>query len=751
MTENQSTNADFTNRANPSFDDEIDLGKLLATLIEGWVVVAVAVGLFALGGLIYGQLATPIYKADALIQHEDKAPGIPGFDDMTDMFAAESSSSAEIEIIRSRLVVGAVVDELGLTLDVEPLYFPVIGAAVARRHSASGLAEPLLGSSYAWGGEQIEVTAFKSGDYAGESDIILIAEGADRYSLWIDGSKIVEGQTGELVSQQSRGVEIEVANLVAHKGTRFEITTISRQQAIIGVQSSLRVSEKGKDTGIIVLSMEGSSQRRIAETIDSVAANYYFQNIQRVAAEAEKSLQFLDQQIPRVKQELEVAEEALHAYRTKRSSVDLSLETQSALASLVQLEADISTMSISEAEISRNFTPQHPNYISFKRQQMNLLGQRKNLTKKLDSLPDTQQVILRLMRDFEVTQAIYIALQNKRQELSVVKAGTVGNVRILDQAQVMPGAVAPKKALILVLASLLGGMLGVMILMVKLAFRSGVTDPKVFEEIGLNLQAIIPLSEQEKTFSQFSKRRQSKQTGGVKSKLAEDFLLATRFPADLSIEALRSLRTSLHFAMLGAANNVVMISSANPGVGKSFITSNLAVLLAAQDDKRVLLVDTDMRKGYIHKRFGVEPEGGLSELLSGTGSLQEAIQETSVEGLHLLTRGIVPANPSELLMGRLFSDFIQQVSSNYDLVILDTPPILAVTDPALVGAYAGTSLLVARFEVCSVKQVASAVKRFELNGVDIKGLIFNAVEKKAGGYYYDYGYYNYEYKSDNQA
>lgn len=750
MSEKNSMNADTNARQNQFSDDEIDLGKLLSIILEGRLIIALTVALFAIGGLIYGQLATPIYTADALIQYEDKAPSLPGFDDMSEMFAAESSSSAEIEIIKSRLVIGAVVDELALTNVSEPNYFPIVGATIARRHSGGGLSDAGSGSSYAWGGEQIEVLEFDPGGFGTSTAFRLVAEGQEKYSLWVDGQKIIDGIVGAAASSQDQGVEIKLANLVANKGAEFEIQKLSRQAVILDIQNKLRVSEKGKDTGIIVLSIEGPDERRISNIIDSVSANYYFQNIQRMAAEAEKSLAFLNQQIPRVKDELLEAEEALHDYRMQRSSVDLSLETESALESLVQIEADISTMSISEAEISRSFTPRHPNYISFKRQQANLLSQKAKLVKKLESLPDTQQVVLRLMRDFEVNQAIYVALQNKRQELSVIKAGTVGSVRILDNAQVKPDAVSPKKALILVLASLLGGMLGLGFVLLKSAFKPGVTDPKVFEEIGLNVQAIIPLSDSERAHGDgVKKRRRSRLSVGQPAKAEKGFLLAESHSADLAVEALRSLRTSLHFAMLGATNNVVMISSANPGVGKSFVTSNLSILIASLGDKRVLLVDTDMRRGYIHKRFGFEPKGGLSELLSGESQLADVARHTSIAGLDMVTRGAIPTNPSELLMGRLFGEFINQASSEYDLVILDTPPILAVTDPAVIGAYAATSLMVARFEVCSLKQVATAVQRFELNGVDVKGLIFNAVERKSGSYYYDYGYYNYEYKSDS--
>jgi tyrosine-protein kinase Etk/Wzc len=279
--------------------------------------------------------------------------------------------------------------------------------------------------------------------------------------------------------------------------------------------------------------------------------------------------------------------------------------------------------------------------------------------------------------------------------------------------------------------------------------RSGVSDPKVFNDNGIMVHATIPHSENEdlyKESKQFLNRyKERKNPKKIKS---HQSLLAHDHPADLSIEALRSLRTSLHFSMLDAENNVVMISSASPGVGKSFISSNLGAVIA-QTGQRVLVIDADMRKGYLHKRFGFEPDNGLSEVLAGTMDAKQAVQSTVVKGLDLLTRGKIPTNPSELLMSSQFQSLLTDLASEYDLVIFDTPPILAVTDASIVGSYCGTSLMVARFESCTLKEVIAANHRFDLAGVDIKGVVFNAVEKKSSSYYYDYGYYNYEYKAED--
>ena len=736
--------------ASAQFDDEIDLRQLLGILLDGRYIIAASVALFAAAAVAYALLATPIYRANGIILVEDNAPGVPGLDDMAEIFASESSSATELHVIKSRMVVGQVVDELDLTTSAKPIYLPVIGAAMARRYSGVKPVDAAFGlDGYAWGGEHIKVSYLDvPRGYLGEP-LELVALGGDRYLLSLGDRELLKGSIGQPAFGLDGELEIVVDRLTARTGTRFEVIKSGRLYTVLELQRTLSVSEKGKDTGIIEIALEGPDRDYIAEVVDSTAANYYFQNVKRLAAEAESSLDFLEQQIPRVKADLALSEEALNDYRSERTSVDLSLEAQAALDSLVQIEADISAMSISEADISRRFTPEHPNYISFKRQQENLQQQRDKLSGKLEQLPDTQKRILRLKRDFEVNQAIFIALENRRQELSILKASTVGNVRLLDSAEVMPNTVAPKRALIVVLGTLLGGMLGLVVVAVRSFLKAGITDPKIFSDMGLMVHATIPYSDSElavrPTDTPF-RRLRSKQ----KIKKQQKYnLLAHDHPADLAVEALRSLRTSLHFSMMDAKNNFVMVSSASPGVGKSFVSVNLAAVVA-QSGRRVLIIDADMRKGYLHRRLNVEPENGLAEVLAGTLGVTEAIRGTPVEGLDYLSRGAIPSNPSELLMGPGFTKLVESLADTYDLVLFDTPPILAVTDASIIGAYCGSSIMVSRFESCTAKEIAAANSRFELNGIDIKGIVFNAVQKKAGSYYYDYGYYNYEYKSDEK-
>ncbi|MGO3917602.1 MAG: polysaccharide biosynthesis tyrosine autokinase, partial [Pseudoalteromonas sp.] len=396
-------------------------------------------------------------------------------------------------------------------------------------------------------------------------------------------------------------------------------------------------------------------------------------------------------------------------------------------------------------ELGRKFKKDHPTYQGMLEQIEAVENQKQELVGEVGNLPETQQELLRLKRDVEVSNEIYTMLLAKTQELDIVRAGTVGNVRIIDYAEVNTSKpVKPKKALIVVMATMLGGMLSVAIVLIQKAMHKGIEDPNDIEAIGLPVYASVPYSEHQDKLTGFAKARKRKH-----KEVNEKSLLAVDNPADLSIEALRSLRTSLHFAMMESKNNIIAISGPSRSVGKSFISVNLASVLA-QSGKKVLIIDADMRKGYLQSQFGLKWADGLSDYLSGRLNIEQVTKPTKVEGLSIITRGQIPPNPSELLMHSNFSKLVEDVSGAYDIIIIDTPPILAVTDPAIVSAHAGTTLLVARFGQSHLREVELTRNRFEQNGIDVKGLVFNGVIKKASNAYGYYGYYNYAYESDKK-
>jgi len=709
-------------------DDEIDLGKLFGIILDAKWLILCTVVLFSIIGVGVAILSTPIYKADALIQIESKSSGgiSAMVGDMGELFSAESSATTEIEIIKSRMILGGTVDKFNLTTVVSPNYMPIVGKGLARLQ-----------------GEQISlsVSRFNTPSYAVGIPLTLEVIDSEKQTFRLiedDNNVILEGKVGELI--EKNGYQFLATEMIAQDGASFTVSKVSKLDAINKLQENLSISERGKQTGIISLSFSGEDRAKIQAILNDISQNYFLQNVQRNSAEAEQSLEFLKGHLPDIKTKLTASEDVLNRFRQENESIDLGLEAQSTLKVMVELEAQLNELTFKESEISQRFTQDHPAYKSLLDKRETLLKEKERLNKQVQKLPKTQREVLRMTRDVEVNQQIYIQLLNKVQELNIIKAGTVGNVRILDNAQSFSKPIKPKKALIVVLATLLGGMTGVAFVLIRAAFHRGVETPDQIEQIGMPVYASVPKSIQQLEFANKLKRN--------KGSNDELVLLAEANPADLSIEALRSLRTSLHFAMMEAKNNVLMISGPAPSIGKTFVSTNFAAV-AAKTGQKVLLIDADMRKGYLQQCFGLRWDNGLSDYLSGKTSHSNIIKSTSIDNLDVVTRGQVPPNPSELLMHPRFKSFVDEMSAQYDLVIIDTPPVLAVTDPSIVGAIAGTTLMVARFDQTTLKEIEVAQGRFEQSGVEVKGVILNAVEKKASNSYgYGYGYYNYAYKSE---
>lgn len=594
-------------------------------------------------------------------------------------------------------------------------------------------------TSYAWGGESLKIARLDVPQDKLAKKLTFIAGENGAFQLFDEADELlVEGQVGEAADQ--RGVKLFVEELRANPGTRFRIVRKPRLTSILDYQEALDVIERGKESGIIGLALESTEPELAVKILNKISELYVEQNVQRTSAEAAQSLEFLKEQLPQVKNDLERAGNALNAYQTRTKSVDISLETKAILDQIVSLDTAISQLKLQQAEMDRKFTRQHPAYRALLAQIAELSSKQQRLAEKVQDLPSTQQELLSLTRDVEVGTAIYTQLLNKSQELDVMRAGTVGNVRLIDTADVnLIKPIKPKKILIVLIATFLGGFLAVLLVLLRKALNRGLESPEGIEQLGLPVYASIPYSTLQKNADE---KRGERPGNGIS-------LLAVNHPTDLAIEALRSLRTSLHFAMHEADNNRLMISGPSPQVGKTFVSVNLAAVVA-QTGQRVLLIDVDMRKGYIHKVLNLHSTNGLSDVLTKRCDLKAAIHKTGINNFDFISRGQIPPNPSELLMHRNFSELLAQVSDMYDLIILDTPPLLAVTDAAIVGRQSGTNLIVARFGFNPSREIELTIRRFAQNGIGLKGAVFNGVEKRASAKYgYGaYGYYNYEYQSD---
>jgi tyrosine-protein kinase Etk/Wzc len=377
------------------------------------------------------------------------------------------------------------------------------------------------------------------------------------------------------------------------------------------------------------------------------------------------------------------------------------------------------------AQLTERYGDDHPMLKAAREQMAELQAQRTKYADRFRDLPATEVKAVQLQRDAKVAEDIYVLLLNRVQELSVQKAGTGGNVHIVDAA-LRPGSpIKPKKALILSAATILGLIIGTGFVFLRRNMFKGIDDPETVERtFHLPVYGLVPLSSEQALLENAAVR------GGTRQRA----VLANAKPKDVCIESLRSLRTSMQFTLQDSRNHIVMFTGPLPGVGKSFLTINLAVLLA-HSGKRVLMIDGDMRRGALEKHLGGSQDNGLSELLSGQISLEEAVRATEIDNLSFISCGRRPPNPSELLMSPRLPLYLDGLGKRYDVILIDTPPVLAVTDASIIGGYAGSTFFVVRSGMHSEGEIADALKRLHSAGVHVQGAIFNAMPPRARGNY----------------
>jgi tyrosine-protein kinase Etk/Wzc len=724
-------------------NDDIDFLGMFDAIVEArWLILAIALIATLVGGA-YALLSQPVYRADSLIQVEQSQSNTSNLlSEMSTLFDVQSPASAEIELLRSRLVVGQAVDMLQLHISAAPDYLPIIGAWMASR--ATELSDPGL---FGMGGQvsgtesirlgQLDVPASLEGQ---ELALIRTPEG---YTLHDAGGKrLAEGKIGMAQDFQVDGESgrILVAALEAKPGARFTLKRRSRLAMIKGLQASLDITEKGKQSGVLSITLTGTEPARITRILNAIGSAYVQQNVERKAAEAEKSLAFLDDFLPELKTRMDEAADKYTKFRDTHGTFDLGTEGSLSLNTSVSLQNELFALQQKRRELMSQYTEAHPSAQVLDQQIAALKKELGELDTRIKTLPDMEQQLLNLMRDVKVNGELYVNLLNSAQQLRLVKEGKVGNVRVVDVAVPPETPIGPNRLLILVASLLLGLAAGIGVALVRNMLRPGIKDPNDIESaLGLHVFATVPHSP-----------LQSELHERIHLRVAGHHLLAQAAPRDPAIESLRSLRTALQFALLDAPNNIVLLTGPTPGIGKSFTSVNFAAVLGAAN-KRVLLVDADLRKGYVNQYFGLPRSRGLSELIAGIAGPDDLVHRNVAPNLDLLTTGVLPPNPAELLLSPATAKVLQQLSGEYDIVLLDTTPILAVSDAMALAPHAGTVFLLARAGVSTLGELEESTKRLNQAGAQVKGVIFNdlvATSRRYGSKYGNYRYTNYEYEAE---
>ncbi|MEQ9735924.1 MAG: GNVR domain-containing protein, partial [Algiphilus sp.] len=421
-------------------DDEIDLRQLFGALSEGrLIIIGCIIGALLLAAL-YVWTAQREYQSSALVQVEleNQSPLDSALGELSGVLGGqETPVSAEIEIIKSRMVIGKVVDGLREFIVAEPRYFPLFGRAWARTFGDGDYEGAVLGlRQFAWNGERIEVTNLEVGSELLGEELMLTKLENERFRLiGPEGAVLVDnGAVGELIQRSTpKGpLVIFVQEVAGAPGTEYRVTRRSRNKVIGNLQQSISVTERGRDSGILYVTSPGYTPAQAAERVNRLVQAYQRQNVERKSQEAQQTLDFLNEQLPKVRQELETAEASLNEYRLREGSADLTKETELVLERSVTLEQQRTELEQRRQEALRRYTPDHPVLKTIDAQLAETKKEMDALRTEVNRLPETQQELLRLRRNVEVNTELYTSLLNSAQELQITRAGTIGNVRIID-------------------------------------------------------------------------------------------------------------------------------------------------------------------------------------------------------------------------------------------------------------------------------------------------------------------------------
>jgi tyrosine-protein kinase Etk/Wzc len=690
--------------------------------------------------LLYLLLAPPVYRVEALLQVDGRGPRplARNLMQMPDR-AVEAPSGyllGEMEILRSRDNMTRAIERSGAQVEVVvDNRLPLLGAWYARLHERRGLVQPSgppldwpLLQDFAWGGETLVLSHLQvprsqlgkpltlrvgeAGWTLHGSDDMPLVEAASSHT----GAKAfsIEGEPGS----------VQIDTLAARPGTRFRLTQHELAPVYEKLTRTLRVEEAGRQSGVIRVALGSSDMRFATAFVDALTAGYLEFQQKVHTADSERSLRFLDEQLPAVKRELDRAEEALSAHRSGVITMNLSQESDNASRRMAELERQRVEFALRREQLLPRLSPGHPEIVALQKQLSMVAAEARRLRERMERAPQQDRDLVRLQREVQVNTQLYTAMLNSAQEMRVLQAGMTGNARRVGAAGVLPLQAQPKPAMVLSAAAGLGLVLALASVVLARVLRPTLrTVDELEQKTGQRVVAAVPESAAQRRL--IRGRRLWRGRG-------EPRLLAMRAPFDPAVESLRSLRNSLAVRERMAAVNArasVLITAPTADAGKSFIAANLAALTAAAG-RRVLLIDLDLRAPRQHVYFGIgRGRYGLADVLVGRCSADDAIVPEVLPGLDLLLSGRASGNPGELLLLPRFETLIDELERRYTHLVIDSAPVLPVGDTLAVGRLVGTTYLVMRAESSSVREVRDALRRLEDGGSTVDGLVLNGVKR----------------------
>ncbi len=719
-------------------------------LIFGCVVIALLIGAAICKARI------PVYQSNTLIS----VSGNSNNSLMSSLMGQSSSSpmsmlggdsamiASEQSIVTSRSVLEPTIKQLHLDVILTPDYFPIFGHKIAlnydKQNYTNQIAKPWLGmNSYNWGGSSLDLKNFSVKPYWQNKIFKIIYQGNDHYTL-IDpkGTSLATGTTGiplTLNANQYNAITLTISSITANAGAVFYIKQIPTEMALKSLADAIKVSPTGQFANTLNVTLNNASSEKAAAILNTIGFYIVNSSVKQTALQAAEALKFLKKRVPDAEKQLNIAETNYNEYRTKSGHVSLSAQTKMILNSIATAEAQLTQAQMQRAELEsqyvKNSLPlqQIDAGIAQYQQQIDRLNQ------QLRNTPDADQKLVDLTRDATIKNTIYTSLLMNIQRYELVKATTLGTITIIDHADVPFLAINVPAALVLLIAIVLGLLISFMIIFTQHYLRKGVEDTH-FVENTLGIPVIATL------FDSTEQRRQKRR---FDRKLQPELQLMSELdPQSLISESIRSLRTNILFKLTSAKGNIISISGPSPNIGKSFVSANLAHSLA-EIGKRVLLIDADARRGDLYHYFKGPHKPGFTDLLMGMVTPEVCVQKTRFAQLDFLPTGSNSHNHAELLMAPSCQTELQAFSAQYDIIIIDTAPILALTDAAILASHATLRLMILGYGQHTEKQLEVALNHFKKVNQTIDGAVFNLIPLKSNKIYdYAQQYYRYDYRSD---
>ncbi|MGF6380802.1 tyrosine-protein kinase Etk/Wzc [Paraburkholderia atlantica] len=719
-----------------------------------WEIVVTTVVVLTLA-VAYLLIATPIYSADVIVRVDPPEPNALGLalQNQELLPPPTPSSVTEMAVMESRSVLQPVIDQFRFDISVKPHKLPVLGDIAEKFATPGQPSAPWLGlKSYAWGGERVQIAALDVPRDLEEEKLTLTALDNGAFELHgPSGELLASGTVGMPVKQN--GVSMLVKELAARPGTKFEVIRWNELDAIKRFENLIKIGDKVKDSGLLQIQYRDKSPDKAAAVANALGQQYLASAVASRQSNDTQTLAFINGELPRLLGDLRKAEEALKNFRSNSQSMQPTNEAQAYLQGGLDLDKQIATLQLQRTQMLERYTPQSRWVQNIDEQLAQLKEAKAKFSDHFNGMPASERESVDLIRAQKVAETVYLGMVQKAEQLQVRRASTTGGAHILDQAIRPHMPVMPQPILVLGGGLVLGIVSGVVLVFMRRHVMIGVTDPRYVErQMSVPVFGEILFSHQQLLLDRDAtagRKSLPPATGRAHPPLQKSLheiqldtgiqnrILAARFPHDTSVEALRSVRTAVTRDLAHARNNIVMIIGPTPSAGKSFVAANLAIL-HAEVGQRVVLIDADMRRGHLASLFNESNRGGLSEVLAERLPLRNALRSTRIDGLTFLSCGVRPENPAALLMKPRLKDVLERLSSQFDLVIIDTPPFLAVTDASIVANEAGASLLVLRSGMQSEEEIADTIRKVERAEGRIAGAVFNGIPLRRSRKNYGY-------------